>query len=185
VGTRHAHPLCLGQRLALLQREREPPARGEGPRHLPQQRPLVAEGKHGLEEEHDLEGPRRQRRDLPDVEAAGQAAGALAGNGDRALARVDTEVVAAEPPRQETAGACDSTAQVEHPDAWADAGPFRQAADLGGAYEALLLDVLAGAEGRLLSGTQGLDEHAAVVPAHGLAANRCMPRTVVSCGCSS
>ena len=136
---------------ALLEREREPSAGGRARTISSQQRLLVAEREHRLEQEHHVEGARRQRRNLRDLEAAGQVARALARDGDGACACVHAEVVAAELPRQEPAGAADSAAEVEHGDAPADGCLLRKLPDLGRADEALLLDVLAGAECRLRS----------------------------------
>ena len=60
----------------------------------------------------------------------------------------------------------------------------RECQDLGRAHEALLLDVLAGAESRLLGSPQGFDDRTALVLTHGLSTNRRMSGTVVSFGCS-
>ena len=106
-----------------------------------------------------------------DLETAGQVAGALAGDGDGVLACVHAEVVAAELPRQEPAGPADSAAEVEHRDAAADGRLLRELPDLGRAHEALLLDVLAGAECASLR-----------VRRPTTSTNRCMPVTVLSLG---
>jgi hypothetical protein len=59
VFVRHLGPLGLGQRTPFLQREGEPPAGGERVRDRLEQRPLVAEGEHRLEQQHHVEGARR------------------------------------------------------------------------------------------------------------------------------
>ena len=156
VGVGHARPLRLGQRQALLQREGEATADGERAGDPLHQRLLVGKGEHRLEQKHDVERAGRERRDLRDLEAAGKAAGARAGDADRARARVDSDVAAAELPREEPARPGDAAAQVEHGDAGRDARPLRERPDLPRAHEALLLDVLAGVVGRLPGSPQGL-----------------------------
>ena len=73
----HALSLRLRERLALLQGEGEPPAGGKRPGYLLQQRLLVAEGEHGLQQEHHIERAGRDRGDARDLEATGQVTGAL------------------------------------------------------------------------------------------------------------
>ena len=63
----------LGERQALLQREREPTAGGERAGDSLHQRLLVGKGEHRLEQEHDVERAGRERRDVRDLEAAGEA----------------------------------------------------------------------------------------------------------------
>src|SRR5262249_28650214 len=170
-----ARPLRPGQRLALLERECEPPAHGKHTGDRLQQRLLVAEGEHRLEQQHDLEPARRKRRHLPDLEAAGEAAGAFCSDRDGARARVHAEVDAAELARDEPTGSGDAATQVENGDARTDVRLLRERQDLGRADEALLLGVLARAERQPLGSPQGVDGRAALVLAHGPSANRCIP----------
>ena len=149
-----------------------PPAR-ERAGDLVHQGLLVGKGEHRLEQKHDVERAGRERRDLRDLEAAGKVAGARAGDADRARARVDSDVAAAELPRDEPTRSGDSAAQVEHGNAGRDARALRERPDLPGTHEALLLDVLARVVGCLPGSPQGLVERASLVLLHGLATNRC------------
>jgi hypothetical protein len=108
-----------------------------------------------------------ERRHLGDLEAAGQTTGALRCDGEGVFARVDADVVAAELEGQEATRPGDSAAQVEHGDAGADGRSLGERSDLRGADEALLLDVLVGAERLLLGrprveGAVGRDEEAEI-----------------------
>ena len=70
---------------ALLQGEREPPSRrGVRGRTPASSGRLSRKAEHRLELEHDLERARRERWHVRDLEAAGEAAGALRRNGDGA-----------------------------------------------------------------------------------------------------
>ncbi len=162
VGGRHLRALALRQWLSLLDGEREPSADREPARDRLQQLLLVAKGEQRLEQQDDVERPRRQRWDRGDHEAARQAPGALSGDLDGARARIHPDVVAAELARQEPAGAGDPATQIEHGDAAPDAGALREHAELRRADEALLLDMLARLKRRSLSRLQSLDEHAAL-----------------------
>ena len=130
--------------------------------------------------------PRRERRHPRDLEAAGQAARACACDVDGARAVVDSQVAAAQLPRDEPPRPGHSAAEVEHGHPAGDAGPLRQRADLPGAHEALLLDVLARGVGRLPGSLQGLDERNALVLPHdrsprpAVRKNRFTPSTVPS-----
>jgi len=158
VGARHARLFRLGQGWAFLEGEREPSAGRESTRDCLHQRHLVTEGEHRLEQQHGIERARGERWYLRDHEPARQAAGALTRDGDGACTRVYADVAAADLPSQEPAGAGDSAAQVENGDTGVDGRLLREGQDLGRSYEALLLDVLAGAERRLLGSPQGFDE---------------------------
>ena len=158
---------------ALLQREGEATAGGSARETSSTRVCLSAKGEHRLEQKHDVERAGRERRDLRDLEAAGKVAGARAGDADRARARVDSDVAAAELPRDEPTRSGDSAAQVEHGDAGRDARARRECPDLPGTHEALLLDVLARVVGRLPGLPQGMVERASLVLLHRLATNRC------------
>jgi hypothetical protein len=134
---------------------------------LAQQRVLVLEGEHRLEQEHDVEGAGWEGRDLRDREAARQVARALAGDGDGARAGVHAQVDAAQLPREETPGPGDAAAQVQHRDPGADADLHRQGPDLAGGHEALLPDKLAGGVRRHARAVQGPVERRAVILPHG------------------
>jgi hypothetical protein len=150
VGAGHARPLRLGQGRALFECEREASARRERTRDCFHQRLLVTEGEHRLEQQHDIERARGERWDLRDHEPASKAGGALTRDGDGACTCVYANVAAAELASQEPSGAGDSATQVEYGDTGVDGRLSREGQDLGRAYEALLLDVLAGAKRRLL-----------------------------------
>ena len=68
----------------------------EGTGDLAQQRLLVREREHRLQQQHDVEPAGRQRRDRDDLEAAWQVAGPLARDLDGRGARVHAQVGAAE-----------------------------------------------------------------------------------------
>ena len=184
VGAGHARPLRLGQGQALLECERKPSAGRESTRDCLDQRLLVTEGEHRLEQQHGIERARGERWYLHDHEPAREAAGALTRDSDGACTRVYADVAAAELPSQEPSRPGDSATQVENGDAGVDSRVSREGQDLGPAHEALLLDVLAGAESRLLGSPQGFGDRAALVLAHGLSTNRRMSGTVVCFGCS-
>ena len=166
VGVGHLRPLGTGQRRPLLEREGEAAARPERAGNPADQRVLVLHGEHRLEQEHDVEGAVRERRDAPDLEAAGEVARALAGEGDGALAEVHAQVVAAELPCEEASGPADAAAQVQHRDPGADAGTRRKRADLAGVHEALLPGELAGWIGRHARALQRAVEGGADVLPH-------------------
>src|SRR5262249_5422814 len=149
VGVGHERALRLGERLALLQREREAAAARERVRDSVDQGLLVAKGEHRLEQKDDVERPRRKRRNVCDLEATVEPVGARARDLDRARARVDADVAAAELPREVPTRTGDAAAQVEHGDAPRDAGALAELPDLARAHEALLLDELAGLVGCL------------------------------------
>ena len=144
---------------------KRPPGRSAAP-IARDQRVLVLDGEHRLEQEHDVERAARQRRRVRDREAAGQVARLLAGDRDGARAEVHAQVGAAQLPREEPPGPGDAAPQVEHPDPGADAGPRREVPDLAGGHEALLPDELAGGVRRRAGALQGLLERRAVVLPH-------------------
>ena len=78
VGGGHRRPFRLGERRALLDGEGEPPAGAEGCGDLAQQRLLVPEREHRLEQQDDVERPARDRRDLADRELTRQSGGSPA-----------------------------------------------------------------------------------------------------------
>ena len=172
VGVGHALSLCLREGQALLHGEGEPPAGRERPGYLPQQRLLVGKGKHGLEQQHYVEGAGRDRRDPRDLEATGKVAGPLTRDVDGAGAEIHPEIDATQLPRDEPPGSGDAAAEVEHGDAGCDAGPFRQSKNLPGRHEALLLDELAGGVRRHARSLQCLDERSALVLLHGCSTPR-------------
>jgi len=96
-----------------------------------------------------------------------------AGDADRSLARVDSDVAAAELPRDEPTRSGDSAAEVEHGNSGRDARALRERPNLPGTHEALLLDPLARVVGRLPGPPQGMVERASLVLRHRLATNRC------------
>ena len=98
--------------------------------------------------QHDVERAGRERRDLRDLEAAGQAVGARAGD-VRPRLRSSRHRGSSQPSSRvrNRPGPGDSAAQVEHRDAGRDPRPLRERPDLPRAHEALLLDVLAGVVG--------------------------------------
>src|SRR5581483_9222201 len=102
-----------------------------------------------------------------------------------ARARVDSQVAAAELTREEPARPGDAAAQVEHRDARSDAGAPCERANLAGAHEALLLDVVARLVGRLARAPQRLDERTALVLPHEAVTNRTTTRAVVRFGWST
>ena len=128
---------------------------------------LSAEGEHGLQQEHDVERPGRDRGNARDLEATRQVTGALTRDRDGAGAQVHAQIGTAELPGDESSRPGDSTAEVEHGDPWCDAGLHGQGADLPGEHEALLLDVFAGGVRRHAGPLESLDEWGALVLPHG------------------
>ena len=120
---------------------------------------------------------------MGDLEAAGEAAGPLACNLDRARALVDPKVVAAQLARDEASRPRDAAAQVEHRGAGCDAGPLRERSNLARAHEALLLHVLTRRVGRHPGPLQRHDERHAVILLHGVITNRFTASTVVPLRC--
>jgi hypothetical protein len=167
VGVWHRVALPVAERRAGLEREGEPSAHCQRASDLPDQRPLVREGEHRLEQQNDVERARRKRRHPCHLEAAVQPVCAGARDVDRARAGVDSQVAAAERARDEASGSRHAAADVQHRDARRDAGPLREIADLAGAHEALLLHVLARRVRALAGAPQRLHEAVALVLLHG------------------
>ncbi len=144
VGVGHPLPLPSGQRFALLHGEGEAATHAQGRGDSAEQRLLVREREQGLQQQDDVERPRRHRRHMCHLEAARKSVGAVPGQLDRARARVHTEVGAAQLRGDVASRPRHAAAQVEDGDPRPDAGPPRQRQDLAGPHEALLAHELAG-----------------------------------------
>ena len=131
------------ERSTLFQGEAKASARYQYASDVFQQCPLVGERQHRFQEEHNLESPVGQRRDVHLLEVARQVAGQFSSDAQSAGRVVDARVTAARVRRDQPAGAGDPATQIEHRNAGADPGLLSQRADLACPHEALLAYILA------------------------------------------
>src|SRR5690606_194594 len=134
-----------------------------------QQGPLVAEGEHRLQQQHDVEGASWKVRDLTDLVAAAQvpnqATRGLHGRG----AGIDTDELAPEPPSDQASGASRATTQVEHGGVGRDPRTHRERVDICGRHEPVLVNEL----GRPVRSAPGAPVRAREIP--GIAINLLVP----------
>src|SRR5829696_1702446 len=117
----HRRPLGRRERRSVLECEGETPAGPKRRGDMPDQRVLVLECEHRLEQEHDVEGAGWERWDVRGRKAERQFTGALAGDGDGARARVDAQVHTVKLTLKETPGPADAAAEIQHLDPGPDA----------------------------------------------------------------
>ena len=173
VGVGHPRALRLGEGRASFHREREPPTDPERPWISPRSSiSFSGKRKHGLEQEHNIELPARDRWDPGDLEATGKIAGTLTRDLDGAGAQVHPQIGAPQLPSDEPPGTGDSAAQVEHGAAGCNAGAAREGEDLPGTHEAFLVDEFAGPVRGNACSLQGPLEWRALVLLHGNVSTR-------------
>ena len=131
------------ERSTLFQGEAKASARYQYASDVFQQCPLVGERQHRFQEEHNLESPVGQRRDVHLLEVARQVAGQFSSDAQSAGGVVDARVTAARVRRDQPAGAGDPATQIEHRSAGADPSVAGQLPNLACPHEAFLTHILA------------------------------------------
>src|SRR5262249_7063318 len=113
------------------------------------ERLLVFEREHRLQQQHHLVRAGGHRRHLLGPEGTREAMSPVAGDADGGLAPVDTDVAAPQRTGEVPSRPRDPAAEVEDARSLADPRAPAELEDLAGAHEALLSDVVAGCVCRL------------------------------------